>query len=94
MRIPRSHVAPWFLISANDAALVTVKGEARILSGRGNAYEKRARAEKLSLQFDRRMETRSDFDAQHHGMMYVVPFMSVTHSAFISHRFWDDIMAG
>lgn len=33
MRIPRSQVASEFLISANDDALVTVKGEARILSG-------------------------------------------------------------
>lgn len=85
MRIPHSHVALGFLISANDGALVTVKGEARILSA-GVMRMKSARAERLSLQFDRRMETRSDFDAQHHGMMHVVPFTSVTHSAFISHR--------
>lgn len=80
MRIPRSHVArPGFLISANDGALVTVKGEARILSGGVMRNEKRA-AERLSLQFDRRMETRSDLDAQQHPrkrVTYVAPFTRV-----------------
>ena len=67
MRIPRSHVAPGFLISANDDALVTVKGEARILSS-GVIRMKSATAERLSLQFDRRMETRSYFDGSERYM--------------------------
>lgn len=87
MRISRSHVAPGFLISANYGALVTVKGEARVLSS-GVMRMKSAPAERLSLQFDRRMETQSGLGcaASRERMMYVVPFTSVTHSAFIPHH--------
>lgn len=95
MRIPRSHVAPGFLISANDGALVTVKGEARILSG-WVMRMKSAPAERLSLQFDRRMENAVGprCAASRKRMMYVVPFTSVTHSAFIPPICFRDDMAG